>query len=703
MKKNEFYVNFIVNNIDEYDHVREILYSANIPEPIYSYDRDHYADLLEVLHEALSGGNRDQTIIDFEKLKIKFHQILSKLRDWNLCNDGNLCNFSDFLKFQEFYNADAHSSPLLNEFNLFVNNSSGYQYLGKYLERQINTISLILESGTYQENNISYNHACQEIIEIISDLGNCSGNKKCFTMFHEIKWLSVENYEYNINIPSLAAITTDTQATINAITKSIQPIWRPDTAYYIKFKLKDNIDNGLNHQFYEYAYAFRTAGPLGFFHLDKDATYGEIAIPNSSNILEDTIGVIRDTNWNVIDDELTPHPDLYPHTSLRAYIDYQRSYPNADGNIVNAKPLFYDDSTTKISLYFINSYVSKLLDGWEPYNGMARLGGTMKIIIKDPVEGIEIINPPGLDVTEQAIVTSPVDIPQTIEEWAQDSNPAIPGVLSQYFNMLNNGINCTGIINLVKPKSFYRIITPKRLKPQKLYTAQVLNFYWGKAEVNVSKITEDIKRQYAKEVHKFVFQTSRYKDFRAQIESFYIPYINENGESRTKQSVFTITKEIDPDRVKAAFDIISGNANPMSEAISLQYQHPFDRIMQGLFGISPLEDAIGTEINKIVDKRSASVVALLIRNPEPFNHPKIPLNIVRRNGNDAGMIEILSSNGIDTNYSILYSKDYAQALIMRKDKWIIDKPFAFSFQYKIWNGTTYVKSSEIILKDISLK
>ncbi len=699
----EFYVEFIQNNFSEYENALNILNSSNIPESIYEYNREHYTRLLERLNESISAGNPNQIVIEFENLKIKLQQILNQLKDWNMCSDQNLCNLSDYLKFQEFYDQNNNFSPLLNELNQYISNNSQYYYLTDYLVRQINTITLIINSSTYFENTLSYTKACQEIVEIILNLGNCSSEKKCFTMFHEVKWISVEDYEYNINIPGQAAITSDTQAAVDALTKSIQPIWRPDTAYFIKFKLKDNVDNGQNHKFYEYAYAFRTGGPLGFFHLDKDATYGEIPVENSSNVLEDTIGVIRDANWNIIDDELTPHPDLYPHTSLRAYIDYQRSYPNADGNIVNAKPLFYDDITTKISLYFTSSYVSKLLDGWDPYNGMDKLGGTMKIIIKDPVEGIEIINPPRLDATQQTIETSAVDIPQTIEDWAQDNNPAIPSVLNQYFNMLNSGANCTGIITLVKPKSFYRIITPKRLKPQKLYTAQVLNFYWGKNQVDVSQITTDIKEKYAKEVHKFVFQTSRYKDFRDQIFSFYIPYVNENGENKTKQAIFTIANVIDSERVKAAFDTILGTSNAMSEAISLQYQHPFDRIMQGLFGISPLEDAISTEINKIVDKKTGSIVALLIRNPEPFNHPKIPLNVINRNGINAGMIEIMGSKGFDTSYQMLYSKDYAQAIIMRNDKWNVDQPFIFSFQYKIWDGTSYIKSSEVVLKDISLK
>ncbi len=702
-EKIEYYNAFIQSHFDDgsYGNVLQILTNVYIPELIYSVNCDQYAHLLEELNEYLY-SDPNEVITRFEKLKAKLYQLLNLLKGLSICNDENLCNLGANLLYQDFYDQNSNSSPMVDNLMNFINSHSWYNYLNEYLNKQISTILFILENGIYYEYQDTYNTVCQEIISIISDIGNCGGEKKCFTLFHEVAWLSVEDYEYNINIPGQAAITQDTQATIDAITKSIQPIWRPDTSYYVKFILKDTVDNGQGQQTYKYAYGFRTAGTLGFFHLDNDATYGEIPVQNSNNILEDTIGIIRDPNGNVIDDNLTPHPELYPHTNLRAYIDYERSYPNADGNIVSAKPLFYDDETTKISLYFTSSYVSKLLDGWDAYNGMEKLGGTMKIIIKDPVEGIEIINPPRLDTTVQTIETSPVDIPQTIEEWAQDDNPAIPSVLNQYFNMLNSGANCTGIVTLVKPKSIYRIVTPKKLKPQKLYTAQVLNFYWGKNQIDVSQITDDIKKNYTKEVHKFVFQTSRYKDFKEQVNSFNIKYVDENGVNKTKQAIFTISKEISLEKATAAFAIIQGLSNPLSEAISLQYQHPFDRIMQGLFEISPLEDAVCTEVNRIVDKNSGKIIALLIRNPEPFNHTKIPLKDVNRQGTTAGMIEVWNGTTFNSDYKILYSKDYSQALIMNTANSITEVFMNFKFIYKTWNGLTYVNSSEEIIQNIKI-
>ncbi len=708
----ERYALFIKQNMGYgiYQTILDQLRASSITSPVYIQNVNRYEKKLE---EVIAYNNANATdyqglIYRFEALKTQLKQINNYLYQVNLCTDDKLCNLSLYLSQQEFITSNRlrSTSPLLNAYNEFINNNPYYRYLNDILKRQIDVILAIIgRSNSYLENQGAFDQACEDIISILKDLGNCSSQKKCFTLFHEIRWLSVEDYQYNVSIPSQAAVTADAQAAVNALTRSIQPIWRPDTSYYLKFGLKDTVDNGqAPSQTFTYAYVFRTAGPLGFFHLDKDATYGEIEIKNSTNVIEDTIGRIRDANGNLLPEiqgqELTPHPDLYPHTSLRAYIDYNRSYPNADGNIVNAKPLFYNDVTTKIWLYFTSSYVSKLLSGWDQYQGMDKLGGEMKIIIKDPVEGVDIVNPPMLIADESTIINSPVDIPQTMEQWAQDPNPAIPPVMQQYFNMLNNGQNCTGIVTLTKPKSLIRKITLKRLKPQKLYTAQVLNFYWGKNTVDLSNMTQDIKKNYAKEVHKFVFQTSRYADFSEQVNSYNIEYKNEEGDTKRKQAVYSIEKSLTADKINAAWDIINTDpklvcTNPLSQAIAMQYQHPFDRILQGIFGITPQEDAPTTEFNKIVNTATGDVVAILIRNPEPFNHPKIPIeNIIRKlNGSTVtqeGMIEIGENAGrafvINKDYSVIYSKDYSQAIVMNNTKKISTTTLNFQFIYKIWDG-----------------
>jgi hypothetical protein len=726
------YVQMINENINAgtYDNILDILQSSGIPSDLLIINVEQYNKYLQDLKEYINGNPDDnpEIIVRFEILKVKLKQINNLLQRMNLCVDQKLCNLATYLSSQEFGEFSAEpvvsNSPLLNAYYIFIKENPGYEYLNEILKRQISTVETIIKGGwnDYSFFKTVFDNACREIISILKDLGNCADKKKCFTLFHEINWLSVEDYEYNVDIPTQDAITQDTQAAVNALTRSIQPIWRPDTSYYVRFTLKDSVDNGIIEKQFNYAYAFRTGGPLGFFHLDKDATYGEIKLKDKNGadvILEDTTGEIRDSAGTVIDHQ-TPHPDQYPHTSLRAYIDYQRSYPNADGNLVSAKPLFYDDDTTRISLYFTSSYVSKLLDGWDKYGDMEKLGGAMKIIIKDPVEAISIINPPILDATYQDVVTSPVEISQTFEEWANDDNPAIPPVMDQYFSMLNGGENCTGIVKLVKPKSTYRIATPKKLKPQKLYTAQVLNFYWGTDTIDLSNITEKIKQDYAKEVHKFVFQTSRYKDFVEQVGSYSIIYKDENGINKEKQAVYNIEKSLAADKINAAWDIINTDpksvcTNPLSVAIAMQYQHPFDRIVQGLFGITPQEDAPTTEFNKIIDSTTGKIIAILVRNPEPFNHPKIPIENVNRvkgpvdlnDQKNQGMIEVVKLNSSgkalpDNTYNVIYSKDYAQALIMNTGKSIVENEMNFQFIYKVWNGDKYDISKTIVAENIKI-
>ena len=686
----EIYALFIKGNLNTYISIGQSLQGSGVTSSAFILNTGQYQQLMTDLSNYNTQNPNDYAgiIIKFELLKSKLQQILDLLSPMRDCEDPILCNLSNYLTYQTFAilssRPPAMGSPFLDAYKEFIKENPTYQYLNDILDRQIDTIETILDLGwnAYLEEKDIFDGACREIIAIQADLGYCNKSRKCSTLFHEISWLTVEDYIYNVNIPGQGTITEDAGLAVQGINDFIQPVWRPDTSYYVKFALKDDIDNGQANKIFNYAFGFHTAGPLGFFHQDEYSPYG--VIPNN---------------------EL----DLYPHTSLRSYIDYNRSYPNADGNLVNAKPLFYDDETTEITIFFRSPYVRKLLEGWEEYGNMDPLGGTMKIIIKDPVEGIDIINPPRLDTTEENIENSEVDIPQTLEEWAEDDNPLIPPVLEQYINMLNNG--CTGIITVVKPKSFYRKITPKRLKPQKLYTIQILNFYWGNNEnVDVSELTEVMKAQYAREVHKYVFQTSRYKNFAEQVSSYLIAYDDENGEPQIKQAVYDLEKELETNKIQAVLDTIKGNSNALSDAISQQFLDPFDRVMEGLFAFSPLEDSVTTEFNRIIDSNTGKIIALLIRNPEPFNHPIIPLEEVYRkedpnnpNNTIAGMIEILENGleSIDESYHFLYSKDYAQALVMNDAKWIDDSLMDFQFIYKIWDGSIY-QSTPYIITDIEI-
>ena len=91
-------------------------------------------------------------------------------------------------------------------------------------------------------------------------------------------------------------------------------------------------------------------------------------------------------------------PDQYMLTGLKGYIDYRRSYPDASGQLIGAKPLFYEDA--RILLFFTKRYVYHFFGDWPAYNGLPALtGNAMQIIIKDPSENTSIPNPPPPETT----------------------------------------------------------------------------------------------------------------------------------------------------------------------------------------------------------------------------------------------------------------------------------------------------------------
>jgi hypothetical protein len=515
-----------------------------------------------------------------------------------------------------------------------------------HLASLVSQLELFLELG--DPANLPEMYAiAQAIAQYVGEYGGCIPAKpKCTTLLHQVCWLSVEDYEYNLLIPGQAAIQEDTEATILGMTGYIQPIWRPATSYAVRLSLNDEVDNSANTPRF-YTFGFTTAGPVGYFHTNPAVNYGDPA-----------------------------YPDLSPLTSLRQYIDYNRSYPNADGNLLNAKPLFYNSEVTRIDLYFQKAWARHFFHNWPAYNGQPAIAGRMKIVIKDPVEGAEIVNPPYLDYDPADTVYT--SIPQTIESWQDDPNPVVPPIFQIYQNLLESQ-NCvvTGGDTIV-PKSEFMQVVPKHLKPSKLYTALVNNLYDVDQDGDFSELNE------TREVHKFTFQTSRYADFEAQIMSYLLSHTDEDNITTTRPAIFSVKKALLPGEVAAAYATVVGSSDPIADAIETQYQHRFDRVIEGVYGLSPLEPAQTTEFNLIRDKNNGEkIVAVWIRNPEPFNHPRMPLSDV------ADTVTVLDAGGNPApGYQVLFSKDYSQVLILH-DSLEINGPWDIRFQYKRWNGSAY--------------
>lgn len=483
---------------------------------------------------------------------------------------------------------------------------------------------------------------------VVVCIPGATAETRCTTLLHQVCWLSLEDYQYNTYIPAQPAIREDTEATVLGLTGYIQPVWRPDTSYAVRLAFKDLVDDdpGAAESF-SYAFGFTTVGPLGYFHNHPGVSYGDPS-----------------------------HPDLSPLTSLRQYIDYERSYPNAKGNILGAKPLFYDSEVTRIDLFFQKAWARHFFHVWPAYNGQPAAAGRIKIVIKDPAEGTSIVNPPSLDYNPADTIH--VNIPQTVESWQDDLDPVVPPVYQQYQNLLE-AQTCVLLGGLsIKPKSEYTQVLPKHLKPSKLYTALVNNLYDVDKDGNFDASSD------TREVHQFTFQTSRYKDFAAQINS----YLLSDGEGAslvTRPAIFSVRKGLTPVEIAAAFANVAGAANVLADDLVTKYQHRFDRLIEGIFALSPLEAAQTTEFNLIRNTNdSDKIVAVLIRNPEPFNNPRLPLDEVQ------DTVTVLDGMGNPVpGYRLLFSKEYSQVIIMHNSLEIIG-PWTIRFQYKLWDGSGYV-------------
>ena len=524
-----------------------------------------------------------------------------------------------------------------------------------------------IEGGT---NNLPYREYKYSIIQIDKtpnkdtairedDDCGCSDNDNpenpmtvCTTSIQEINWMTMKEFEYKETFPGQEATMESSQQTVDALQKTIQPIWRPNTKYLIHFKLKDEVtfNNVTKSTTFDYFYGFKTMGPLGHFHkqnLDYLINFNE----------KDKEG-----NYKKYKD------DEKALTSLRSYLDYKRSYPNPDGNLMGTKPLYYGNGQCKIDLFFDRAYLQHMFADWKLYKGANKVSMEMPIIIKDPVSEAIIPYPLPIGWEEE-------DVPGVRYFWEEDSGAELPLSVQTYINYWNEaaqnppGMECYFDLGEIEsPPSTMRTAILTNLKPEKLYTAQIYSAYGYDP-----KIGKEI-------IHEFGFTTSRYKDLEDQVMSHNLNVTDENGNIQMKQAVFDLKMELTPLQVNNLYDLVFKVSNTYNDTLREKFIHEFDRAIEGILKMAPLNPPANTDFVKIIDKTSNELIALLVRNPEPFNDPRIPL------GDVADTLSVMVKGAPVAAYKTLWSKDFSQAIIMHQSKKITAVSLSLQFIYKSWDG-----------------
>lgn len=537
----------------------------------------------------------------------------------------------------------------------------------------------------------------QEINDIIFNLGSCGctddnndpGNTvtNCYTLFHRVKWITAEEHEYQQTIPSQLAVQADMQLMQEAMSKVVQPVWRPNSVYYINLKLKDNV-NGDTPHIIDYYFAFKTVGPIGHFE-KKNEKYIEK--------LKDDDGNPTNKKKNI---------DEYPITSLKSYIDLNKSYPNVDGDLLMSKPLFYGNKQCKIEFFFTRPYVYNMLKNWPAHTGMGvkEIIGSINMVIKDPITNVSVPYPLPENWTKQETV------PGVIPSWTED-DPNLPLGIQQMINYVNHvnqgnsGMACS--IDLgkpVKPKSYKYSVELEDLQPEKLYTAMVFNAFDddgdGQYKTQPAPTLEDPDKVYEEnqKIHEFVFRTSRYRDFKEQVESYKLKeYDDNNVVIGQKDAIYEVKVDLKQQQLNDLYILASNGAeNPNLKALANTYSELFDRAFEGVMGLKPLNPPTHTEFVKIMNTNN-DVAALLIRNPEPFNDPRIPLDDMKE------CLKVLNAlNKHTEGFELIYAKDYSQILVVHKSNKIKDSKLALEFNYKSWDGTQYEVKSTVTINELKL-
>lgn len=598
-----------------------------IPRNVVKYNKlaNKIQNLLFEASHLLTPACENEKMCELFKLLIKFYP-----------DEKSTITQSDVQKAQSFKELiDQHSHEELNE------------VLGEYYTEYSRTLSL-LQTAINQQSSKSaeyyneLNEFAYQIMQSLHKYGNCYANINddfswISTTFHEIRYVSEQKrIAYDGKIEAVEDQSFQQEVMQQTIQHIVQPVWRPETAYLIYFTLQDEVEEvksnstKVPYQFH-YCYGFKTARNTGF--IEKDS---------------------RVTN----DDDFTFSEYLNGKRTerlnkLSEYIDYNRSYPNADGDLLQAKPLFYEMNECKINLFFAKPYVQHLLSDFPPYlNERENEEGEIEydeifpsqtyqfaIKIKDPVSKTLLEYPLTADIKKTLPVCG------SHSGWKPDFHPRAVEAYDLLDRLtIHPNVSCSlNIGSPIVPKNSSYEIIPANLKPQKLYTALFYNADGDteNKDFRELEVLENNKTiEHLKEIHQFVFQTSRYGNFREQIASY-----SQGG----KKAIFELAERIDSLYVEKALKVFT---NDKEESMSSEekellsrFPHKFDRIMEGVFKLPPMEASVGTEFNLIRSKKN-TIVALLIRNPEPFNNPRIPQEELNET------IKVLTSKYPEHNCSI---------------------------------------------------
>jgi len=529
----------------------------------------------------------------------------------------------------------------------------------------------------------------KELLEQYNDVDTCS------SYIHEICYLTEEEVIYNHSIPSIAAIEADYSALVDA-NKVIAPILRPDEKYTLVVETLEKVE-GTSHTNKRY-FPFATNGPIGHFSL-----------AHLSDALKE--------QYKLASDGTPPSSSDYdarielPENNLKFYLDANRCFPNPNGNIVKAKPMYFE--SPEIQLFFNQPYVKHFFGKWPTYKGLQEKESKLVVVIKDPTEN-GILNTISIADESAAVLTT---LPKTNIEWKQDTHFKASKPL-ELLNDLRNpkrknvdfeGQTCWQIGGEpIQPFSVTPKIKVENLLPSKLYNAVVFNDY-----------SKDMVTYERAQIHSYPFQTSRYGSLSEHIGSYH----QKNDEGEQKDAIYDAldyqdlqldaSKDLKP-LLQMVLGLDEAFPNDIDQTLITTYSDVYQRAIHGYLELKDIASPQATEFN-FLRNHSGAIIAIWIRTLEPINDPRIPFEElfdsikVIYNGTEKSMtkeepglfqssfsavdtfLDSVLNNPIPFNFATLFSKDRSCALIMPTAPITSIQDLEIKFSYLTWNGNSYTE------------
>ncbi len=472
-------------------------------------------------------------------------------------------------------------------------------------------------------------------------------DNSCYTLVHKVCYLTQEDYEYNESVTDIAEIQDDMDTIIEGLNTVVQPIWRPNSIFAVQIKTRDEIEQRSSPYERTFLYGFKTGGGVGFYH----------------NFLN------KNGNWQNQSDYAAllsqDKEDTYKLSVLNHYIDYSNSFPNADGQLINAKPLYYVDP--QLRLFFKEQYVRLMYSTWGAYAGNEELTYELEAMIKDPVDSPTSPNPfiVGADWERHDSWYIDSDV-QALNSMMDPDGSGAPVPCITTTEIVSIGINSAFLV--------------PELKPLKAYTA-IFN-----AKFN----TASDPTVHSREVHRYVFQTSRYRDFEDQIMSY---ELKDDAGVVVNEALFETMLTTTPAMLTKAQTLLNGSM-PQTDPLVLEHADKLDRLFSGVFEMTSLQAPVTTEFNVV--RSGNRILGILIRNPEPLNDPKLSESLLEDT-------ITLSINGGNRNlHQVVFSKDNASAFVTNANHSmnLAVGTYNFEFKFKLYDGTNY--NTEATVSNVEL-